>query len=142
MQVSDKTPDAYIAGLDDDVSEQIAALDVEIAQVMSGLERVLWEGRFWGGSEQHIIGYGRYRYTGRSGRSGEWFIVGLAAQKNYITVFVNAVDNGAYVAETYKDRLGKVKVGRSSVSFKRLTDVDIAVLTELVARARELAPSD
>jgi hypothetical protein len=71
----------------------------------------------------------------------DWFIAGLAAQKNYITVFVTAVEEGAYLAERYADRLGKVKVGRTTVSFKRLADVDLKVLLELIRRARELAPA-
>jgi hypothetical protein len=41
------------------------------------------------------------------------------------------------------DRLGKVKVGRSSISFSRLADIDLAALLDLVGRARVLtsAPS-
>ena len=138
MQRSTTSPDDHIGSLPDDVREDITTLDAEISRVMSGHERVLWEGKFWGGSEQRIIGYGYYRYTGKSGKSGEWFVIGLAAQKNYITVFVTAVDDGVYLAEAFRDRLGKVKVGRSSISFKRLADTDLSVLTELIARARKV----
>jgi len=140
MQRSKTSPDDHIASLADDVRSDISTLDAEISRLMKGQERVLWEGKFWGGSEQRIIGYGSYRYTGKSGASGEWFVVGLAAQKNYITVFVNAVADGAYVAESYKERLGKAKVGRSSISFKRLSDIDLAVLSEAITRARTVTP--
>jgi hypothetical protein len=137
MQRSTASPDDHISSIsDDDVRADISTLDAEISRLMEGQERVLWEGKFWGGSDQRIIGYGAYEYRGRSGRSGEWFVVGLAAQKNYITVFVNAVADGAYVAEAYRERLGKAKIGRSSVSFKRLSDIDLPVLTELIMRAR------
>jgi hypothetical protein len=136
MERSTKSPDDHIASLPDDVREDITRLDTEISRVMRGHERVLWEGKFWGGSDQHIIGYGSYRYTGRSGASGEWFVIGLAAQKNYITVFVTAVADGAYLAETYRERLGKAKVGRSSISFKRLADIRLDVLSELITHAR------
>ena len=140
MQRSKTSPDDHIASLADDVRSDISTLDAEISRLMKGQERVLWEGKFWGGSEQRIIGYGSYRYTGKSGASGDWFVVGLAAQKNYITVFVNAVADGAYVAESYKERLGKAKVGRSSISFKRLSDIDLAVLSEAITRARTVTP--
>ena len=136
MERSTRSPDDHIASLPDDVREDITRLDAEISRVMKGQERVLWEGKFWGGSDQRIIGYGSYRYTGRSGASGEWFVIGLAAQKNYITVFVTAVADGAYVAETYRERLGKAKVGRSSISFKRLSDINLDVLSDLITRAR------
>lgn len=133
------TPDQHVASLNDGVRDDIAALDARIAAVMKGAERVLWEGKFWGGSDQRIIGYGEYTYANRSGKTVDWFVVGLAAQKNYITVFVNAAEDGAYVAERYADRLGKAQIGRSSVSFKRLSDIDLTVLLELVTRARDLS---
>ena len=140
MQRSDRTPDEHIASVPDDVREDIATLDAEISRVMADTDRVLWTGKFWGGSDQRIIGYGTYSYKGKSGGSGEWMLIGLAAQKNYITVFVNAYADGAPLAESYKDRLGKAKIGKSTVSFKRLADIDLAVLLELIARARSARP--
>jgi Domain of unknown function (DU1801) len=136
MQRSSTSPDEHIASLSDEVRGDIATLDARISEVMAGEDRVLWEGKFWGGSDQRIIGYGEYTYKGRSGRKGSWFVVGLAAQKNYITVFVNAVEDGAYLTEQYADRLGKAKIGRSSISFKRLDAIDLDVLIELVGSAR------
>ena len=94
MDRSTTPPDEFIATLPDGVREDIATLDAEIATVMSAHERVLWEGVFWGGTQQRIIGYGSYRYKGRSGAEGEWFIVGLAAQKNYLSLYVNAAADG------------------------------------------------
>lgn len=139
MQRSTTSPDDHIASLATDVRSDIAALDAGISRVMAGHERVLWEGKFWGGSDQRIIGYGAYRYTGKSGRSGEWFIIGLAAQKNYITVFVNAVADGSSLTEAYLERLGKAKVGKSTITFKRLSDIDLPVLSELITRVRTLS---
>lgn len=138
MQRSTTTPDAHIASLPDGVREDIATLDTVIAGAMSGEERTLWEGVFWGGSSQHIIGYGSYRYKGRSGAEGEWFKVGLAAQKNYLSLYVNAAADGQSLAKVYAPRLGKVKAGSANLQFKRAADVDLVVLAELVARAREL----
>jgi hypothetical protein len=141
VERSQTSPDQFITSLPEEVREEIATLDTQIHKIMKGHERVLWEGRFWGGSDQRIIGYGHYANVNRSGKTVDWFIAGLAAQKNYITVFVTAVEEGAYLAERYADRLGKVKVGRTTVSFKRLADVDLKVLLELIRRARELAPA-
>jgi len=133
------TPDEHIAALPDGVREDIATLDAEISAVMSGLERVLWEGVFWGGSQQAIIGYGSYRYKGRSGAEGEWFVVGLAAQKNYLSLYVNAADGSQSLAKAYGPRIGKVKAGSGNLQFKRAADLDLEVLREMVARAKELA---
>ena len=139
MERSTTTPDDHIASLPDGVREDVATLDVEISSVMTGLERTLWEGIFWGGSQQAIIGYGSYRYKGRSGAEGEWFIVGLAAQKNYLSLYVNATGAGQPLAKTYAPRLGKVKASSANLQFKRAADLDLAVLREMVGRARELA---
>jgi hypothetical protein len=134
------TPDQHIASLPEGVREDIASLDAAISAAMSGLERVLWEGVFWGGSSQQIIGYGSYRYKGRSGAEGEWFIVGLAAQKNYLSLYVNGAEGGTTLAKRYGPTLGKVKAGSGNIQFKRAADIDLDALRELVVRARELAP--
>ncbi len=122
----------HLASLSEDVRDQMVLLDTAILDRMSGASRVLYEGKFWGGSDQKIIGYGEFRYTNSSGKTVEWFMVGLAAQKNYLSMYVNAVDDDGYVLAQYKDRLGKVKVGSASISFKNVDDVNIDVLMELV----------
>jgi len=122
----------HLASLSEDVRDQMVLLDTAISDRMSGASRVLYEGKFWGGSDQKIIGYGEFRYTNSSGKTVEWFMVGLAAQKNYLSMYVNAVDDDGYVLAQYKDRLGKVKVGSASISFKNVDDVNIDVLMELV----------
>lgn len=111
-------------------------LDKLIAAIMKGHERVLWEGVFWGGTEQTIIGYGACTFTGARNKEVEWFMVGLALQKQYFSVYVNAVEGGQYVAEKYRARLGKVKAGKASISFKSLDAIDLDVLREVVSIAR------
>jgi Domain of unknown function (DU1801) len=141
MQKSTTTPDEHIASLPEEVRDDIATLDATIAGAMAGEERVVWEGKFWGGTDQRIIGYGSYHYQGRSGAEGEWFIVGLAVQKNYLSLYVTGAADGTSLAKLYAPRLGKVKAGSANIQFKRAADLDLDVLRELVARARELAPS-
>jgi hypothetical protein len=140
MDRSTTTPDEHIASLPDGVREDIATLDSRISQVMAGQERVLWEGVFWGGSQQRIIGYGSYRYKGRSGAEGEWFVVGLAAQKNYLSLYVSGAEGGTSLAKLYAPRIGKVKAGSANLQFRRAADLDLDVLKEMVAKARDLTP--
>lgn len=142
MQRSETSPDEFLASLPEDVRQDMVALDETIAPVFAGHERVLWEGPFWGGTQQHIVGYGSYHYKGRSGAEGEWFIVGLAAQKNYLSLYVSGAEDGQSLAKAYAPRLGKVKAGSANLQFKRAADVDLAVLRELVARARDLMAGD
>ena len=132
------TPDEHIASLPDEVRDDIRALDEAITGALPSEERVVWEGKFWGGTDQRIVGYGSYHYKGRSGAEGEWFVVGLAAQKNYLSLYVNAAEDGTYLSEVYGTRLGNVKAKRANIQLKRASDVDLDVLREMAARAREL----
>ncbi len=135
MNKSATNPADYIKSLPAEVRADIDRLDAAISKVMSGHVKTLWEGRFWGGSDQHIIGYGDYSYERADGETVEWFIVGLASQKRYISVYVNAVDEDGYLVENYVDKLGKARIGKSSISFRSLDDIDLDVLLDLVGKA-------
>jgi len=137
MKKTDRNPDELLAGFPDGVRDDMIRLDALITSIFTGHTRVLWEGVFWGGSEQEIIGYGDLIQKQSRGRTVEWFMVGLALQKNYISIYVHAAEDGQYVAEKYKDSLGKVKAGKSSISFRNLTDVNIDVLTDVLRIARD-----
>ena len=80
-----------------------------------------------------MLAYGSYHYRSASGREGDWFLIGLASNKRYISLYVIAADKEhGYIAESYRERLPKADIGRSCVRIKRLTDVDIDVLSELI----------
>lgn len=130
-------PSEHIDSLPDEVKNDIKTLDQEISKAMAGETRVLWQGIFWGGSEQNVIGYGDVVYERPKGNV-EWFIVGLGLQKNYISVYVTAVEGKQYLAEKYADKLGKAKIGKSSISFKKLSDINLDVLIDLVKKAKTL----
>ena len=136
MQPTDTPITEFLESLPDGVREDMTALDAELAPVF-GADRVLWEGPMWGGTEQRIIGYGRMVQRQRSG-DVEWFVVGLAAQKAHLSLYVNAVEDGQYLVRQWAERLGRVKVGSANVTFKRLADVDLPAVVALAERARDL----
>lgn len=138
MEKTNKTPAEHIASLPTERRADIELLDRLISELMSDQPKTMWEGKFWGGSDQQIIGYGEYSYEKSNRETVEWFIVGLAAQKNYISIYVNATDGGRYVTEKYADKLGEVKVGKSSISFDTVDDIDLDHLSRLVTDARRL----
>lgn len=138
MERTGKSVDAFLASIDDERGDDLRRLDGAIAKRMPEAERHIYEGKFWGGNDQQIVGYGVMDYDNRSGDHVEWFIVGLAAQKNYISMYVNAVKDGRYLLRDYEEKLGKVKVGSASISFDRLDDVDFDVLMDLVEEAGQL----
>ncbi|MEM9207954.1 MAG: DUF1801 domain-containing protein [Pseudomonadota bacterium] len=142
MNKTDKDPDTFLATLDETRRADMIELDKRIVAAMPDATRTLWEGKFWGGTDQHIIGYGDYSYTQSRGKVVEYFINGLALQKNYISVYIHAVENGKYLAETYGKSVGKVKTGKSNISFRSLDDIDIDKLIELIERSYALMRSE
>ncbi len=141
MERSSRDVDEFLGTLPEESRDDMKTLDASFGAAMEGLDRVLFEGTFWGGSEQEIIGYGAGDYTRPNGTKVDWFMVGLALQKNYISVYINAVEDRQYLSEKYGKDLGKVKVGKSSLSFKSVEDIDLDKLTALVVKARDLFQS-
>jgi hypothetical protein len=117
------TPEEYIAALAEPRQTEIATLDRLIRATLPDLDPHIRAG---------MIGYGTFHYRYPSGREGDWFRVGLASNKNYISLYACAADDRGYVAERYKERLGKVNIGRSCVRFKRVADLDQGALRELL----------
>ena len=138
MERSPQPISEFLTGLDDDVRHDMTTLHRTIAPVFDRTEIVLFTGTFWGGSDQAIIGYGAQLMTRPNGTEVDWFVVGLAAQKNHLSLYVNAVEDGAYLSETMGKSLGKVKVGKASIGFKDAGAIDLDALIVLVTRAREI----
>ena len=73
----------------------------------------------------NMLGYGKFKYTNYKKEAIDWPIVALASQKNYISIYVCAVDGEEYLAEKYKNELGKASVGKSCIRFKKIDDICI-----------------
>ena len=140
MRKTRKDPSTWLDTLPPEGGEPMKRLDRLISRIMKGKGRTLWEGEFWGGTTQAIIGYGDFTQSRPRGKTVEWFMVGLALQKNYISLYVNAVEDGTYLAHRYGSRLGKARIGSASISFRKLEDIDLDVLSELVTKARTHLP--
>ena len=83
--------------------------------------------KMWGPS---IVGYGSYRYTYESGRTGEAPLTGFAIRGRELVVYLMAESD---TQKALLARLGKHKMGKSCLYFKQLADVDKSVLEQLVA---------
>jgi hypothetical protein len=83
----------------------------------------------------NMIGYGSFLYLNHKKTLCKWPIISLACQKNYISVYVCAMDNGQYVAQKYKSELGSVTVGKSCISFKSLDKIRLPILKKVLKEA-------
>src|SRR5690606_2407376 len=82
--------------------------------------------KMWGSS---VIGFDTYHYKYKSGREGDWMVVGFSPRKSQITIYI--MDG----FESYKGllaKLGKHTTAKSCLYIKRLDDVDQSVLEELI----------
>ena len=138
MERVETSPDDYIAIQGSDIRTVLEQLHTLIKTALPDRDCCMWEGVFWGGSEQRIIGYGNFSYQRSDKKQVEWFLVGLTRQKNYFSVYVNVVEGKHYLAELYDSRLGKVKTGKSSISFRNLSDVNLDVLREMIEHAGKI----
>lgn len=121
----------FMVGLPPDRRPMIEAVHRLVREAAPDLTAAMWK---------NVIGYGTYHYRYASGREGDWFVIGLANQKRYVSLYICAAVNGEYLAEANADRLGKVSVGKSCIRFTKLANLDLDVVRELIVIAdREIA---
>jgi hypothetical protein len=104
----------------------LQGLDALIQAAAPKLERYFHAGTPAGtpGMRFRMIGYG----LTTSENGVEWPRVGVALQKNYISVYLQA----AAVLERYRGRLGELRMGQGNFSFVRFGDLKAVVVKELL----------
>lgn len=85
--------------------------------------------KMWGPS---IVGYGSYSYRYESGRTGESCLTGFAVRGKELVVYLIAESPEQ---QALLSRLGKHKMGKACLYFKRLADLDTQVLETLIAES-------
>ncbi len=75
-----------------------------------------------------IVGFGNYHYKYESGREGDFFHAGFSPRKQNLTIYIMA----GFGQGEIMSRLGKFKTGKSCLYVKRLDDINLDVLEELV----------
>ncbi|MGD8395684.1 MAG: DUF1801 domain-containing protein [Candidatus Eiseniibacteriota bacterium] len=83
----------------------------------------------WGES---MVGFGSYHYRYASGREGDWFLAGFSPRRQNLTIYIMAGFSGS---ARLLGRLGRHRTGKACLYVKRLADVDLDVLRELIERS-------
>lgn len=123
-----QSTEEYMRELPPDRRAILEALDSLIRTTVPSLKPVF---------AYNMPGYGMFPYRNYKKEMIEWPVISIASQKNYVSLYVCSVIDGAYVAEKYKDTLGKVSVGKSCIRFKKLSDLNIEGLTKVLRLAGE-----
>jgi uncharacterized protein DUF1801 len=111
----------FIETVADPIKRQDSNLLVKIMEEATGMEAKMWG--------TAIIGFGSYHYKYESGREGDAPLAGFSPRANAISLYT-ATD-----PDTKADllsRFGKFSTGKSCIYVKRLEDIDLNILKELV----------
>ena len=119
---NEQSVDAFLDGVADEGKRRDCRTVLELMKDVTKAEP-----KMWGSS---MVGFGRYRYKYASGREGDWFLTGFAPRKQSLTLYIMP-GFGRYGA--LLEKLGKFKTGKSCLYIKKLEDVDLPTLRELVA---------
>lgn len=87
--------------------------------------------KMWGAS---IVGFGSRHLKYESGREIDYMEIGFAPRKQNLTLYLNI---GEGSDEDLLTKLGKHKLGKGCLYFKRLSDVDEKVLEKLIENSVE-----
>ncbi len=115
---------AFLDQIENDQRRQDCLTVLELMKNVTGDEP-----RMWGES---IVGFGSYHYRGKSGREGDWMLVGFSPRKQNLTLYIMAGFDGY---DGLMSKLGKFKTGKSCLYINRLTDVDLQVLRDLIKQS-------
>jgi hypothetical protein len=86
-----------------------------------------FEPKMWGAS---MIGFGMYHYKSeRSKQEGDWPLVGFSPRKAAISLYVLT---GYGDQEMLLENLGKFKMGKGCLYVKKLSDIDMTLLKQVV----------
>lgn len=112
----------FLAAIGDDQRRADCRALSGIMQEITGEPAVMWGAG--------IVGFGSCHYRYESGREGDWAVAGFSPRKGDISVYLMA--EAPEQAELLS-RLGRHKMGKACLYIRKLADVDVAVLAQLVA---------
>ena len=112
-------------------ADELRRVDALVTAAAPGVDRQLVPA-----GSGRMLGYGLMPYKPRSATVATTTpLISLAAQKRHLSLYVFAVVDGAYLAESRADRLGKVSCGKSCIRFTSLDAVDTDELSAVVRDA-------
>jgi len=117
---NDASVETFIQSVEDELRR------ADCRTLVSMLERVTGKTpRMWG---KNMVGFGSYHYVYKSGREGDWFVIGFSPRKQDLTVYIMPGFDD-YAAQLGK--LGKHRTGKSCLYLKKLQDIDLRVLEDI-----------
>ena len=117
--------DAFIDEVPNEHRRSDARALCELMRSVTGEPPVMWG--------PSIVGFGSYHYRYESGRTGDAPLAGFSPRKANLVVYLVGGFEDRY--PKLLDELGPHKTGKACLYLKRLRDVDLDVLRQLVERS-------
>ena len=123
-KVNDASVETFLDGIED---EQRRKDCQAVSKMMQQATKA--KPKMWGST---IVGFGSYHYKYASGREGDWMLVGFSPRKQNLTLYIGS---GYEDYEALLKKLGKHKMGMGCLYIKKLSEVDLAVLKQLIQKS-------
>lgn len=101
----------------------------ELIKIMEEITQL--PAKMWGPA---IIGFGKYHYKYESGREADMLRVGFSPRKDALALYIGA--NSPENLDIISD-LGKYKTAKSCLYIKKLDEINIDILKEIIKRGFE-----
>lgn len=120
-QPTDQSVTTFVDSLDNQQKKEDSYSLIALMKDVTGCEP-----KMWGPS---IIGFDEYHYKYESGREGNFLKVGFSPRKGELSLYIMS---GFQKYEELMKQLGKHRTGKACLYVKKLDDIDIDILRELV----------
>lgn len=111
----------FIQNIENEVKRNDSFQLVELYKSITG-----FEAKMWGPT---IIGFGTYHYKYASGHEGDMPIAAFSPRKDALVFYISDEIKGR---EELLKKLGKHKTGKVCIYVKKLADIDLSILKELI----------
>jgi len=129
---TDMSVTEFLTKLDDPQKRADSRILVEMMSRVTGKKPRLWE--------YGVVGFGEYHYKYASGREGDSPLAAFSPRKADFSIYLDPQDTEERAA--LLSRLGKHRMGKGCLYVKRLDQVDLKVLEDLVRNAMATAKAN
>ena len=118
---NDASVEAFLNSVADERKRQDSFTLVELMREITGSEPAMWG--------DAIVGFGGYLSANSAGKVSEWPVAAFSPRKQSLTIYLM---DGFEQYDELLGRLGKHSTGKVCLYIKRLSDVDMAALRDLI----------
>jgi hypothetical protein len=113
--------ESYINAISDKQRQADCRIIIDLMKRITGDEP-----KIWGDS---IIGFGNTHLKYESGREVDWFKTGFSNRKDSVTLYSMY---GFNTQPELMQKLGKVKTGKGCLYIKKISDIDLNILEQML----------